>query len=80
MPRLGPQPALALDPVELGRLVSPANGRVHLDPATRLTGKLTLRGREATDEERRELERAAANELPGDGSKTPESGEKTPGS
>jgi hypothetical protein len=80
MPRLGPQPALALDPVELGRLVSPANGRVHLDPATRLTGKLTLRGREATDEERKALERADAKELPGPDSKTPVSGEKTRGS
>jgi hypothetical protein len=72
----GREPALALDPVELGRLVSPPNGRVVLAPETRLSGRLTLRGREATKAEREALERAEPKELPRGDSNTPESGEK----
>ncbi len=73
----GREPALALDPVDsTGRPVSPPNGRVFLAPRTHLGGRLTIAGKEATPEERAELERAREKSLPGADSEGMESREE----
>ena len=41
----GAWPALALDPLQNGALVSPRNGGVRVDPRTKLTGALTVEGK-----------------------------------
>jgi hypothetical protein len=48
----GPQPALALDPIDArGETTSSPNGSVYLAPATKLEGRLLVRGREPSAEE-----------------------------
>ncbi len=54
----GEQPAIDLDPVTpRGRMKSTPNGRVYLAPQTKVRGKVLLRGKLPTEEEREQLNR-----------------------
>ena len=62
----GEQPALSLDPVNLqGRPVSTPNGKSYVAPATKLEGKLLLRGKEPDAEQLARLRELGGSEPEG---------------